>query len=91
MKICSVPDYRGALIQVGAAVMALSWGGGRPGPCCCLLLLLLLMEDSRRRAWPLLLPLRGAGDAHVGAADTRDKGFTKTNTSWLVDCFKNSY
>lgn len=54
MEICSVPDYRGALIQVGAAVMALSWGGGRPGRGC--LLLLLLMEASGGRAWPGCCP-----------------------------------
>lgn len=47
MKICSVPDYRGVLIQVGAADgaargdAACSWGadgedsGTRPWPRCC--------------------------------------------------------
>lgn len=88
MKICSVPDYRGALIQVGAAVMALSWGGGRPGPCCCLLLL-LLMEDSRGRAWPCCCPYQGPGTL-VLVQQTHGTGFYQTNTSWLVECFKNS-
>lgn len=31
MEICSVPDYRVVLIQVGAAVMLVSWSGGTPG------------------------------------------------------------
>lgn len=61
MKICSVPDYRGALIQVGAAVMVLSWGGGRPGAT----LPVAAAPDGgqSRVGLALWLPLRGGWGA----------------------------
>lgn len=94
MKICSVPDYRGALIQVGAAVMALSWGGGRPGGhaayCCC-----CWWRTVAGGPGLVAAPTRGWGHScwcsgHTGQSSAHQR-FHQTNSFWLVDCFKNSY